>query len=315
MNEEEFEKYTCPCCLLPANVQALSFAEASLDRIGQISLRSKEYFQVLMFFALVLAVLFVTSSVHQLVVNPPIASCVLSLCSGQSGQLKTFYSQLGSTGSSEIVGLDVTLSLALLIIFTLKYLFLCFLIKQNSAHNRRSPSVAKYSIHANNLHSMSIEEIKSEIVFAYQKRNKSKIHVDNIVEVSRAQNMADHFFLVSKLIDSVKRLKIAKIKNRGSLEPLQTKIKNLRQRLLKLKDSQTLNQALVIFDREDIARGLLTNKWERLFKKYFGGQLYFSQAMEPEDVLWENFGDSEQKRLVKILFSYVAAGLIMLGRF
>lgn len=314
MERQEFDKYTCPCCLLPANVTALGFREASLARIGRISLRAKEYFQTLLFFAAVLLVLFAASSTHLLVANPPIAKCLLSLCSDQSDALKAFYSSLRSEGSFRERGLEATMALVLLIIFGMKYWFLFFLVKQSRAHARASESVSKYSIHAHNLSTTSVEGIKREIAAAYNKaRGKHALQPENIVEVSRPQNVGDHFALVSKLIDAVKKLKIAKIKRSAQQAELLAQIKSLRLSLLKLKQSKFLREALVIFDRQSLPQKLVTNKWERLFKTYFRPQLYFSRAMEPMDVIWEHFGDSERRRLLKILLSFSAAGLIILG--
>jgi hypothetical protein len=137
------------------------------------------------------------------------------------------------------------------------------------------------------------------------------------MEVSKIRNMRNHFVLMMRLINSVKQLKILTIKNKfqkEKREKIKLKIKKLRKKILGLKNSEFLYESFIIFNKDHISRNIKTHRWKRFYKKYFLNQLYITQAMEPMDVIWENFGDSEQKRLIKIIFSYIAAIIILFSK-
>ena len=321
MNEEEFEKYTCPCCFLPSNVQSLSFRNATLQNIGRVSLRMKEYFQILLFFITVFVILFLFNSVPLLIANPSIGKCVFSFCSQNLTELSGFYSSIYSNTSFAFSWIDIMLLVSLVIIFGFKYWFVVFLIQQNKEHNKMSTNVAKYSIHASNLQSSSIQEIKQEVIDSYnalqlldEKGERRKISEENIIEVSRVQNTNELYHLMIGLVAKVKQLKIMRIRTPKKLKKIENvskKIDKIKSKILSLKNSNYTREAFIIFDCESIPKQLETTKWKRFYKKYVINELFFATAVEPIDIIWENFTDSEQKRVLKILFSYLAALFIL----
>jgi hypothetical protein len=260
-----------------------------------------------------------------MVINPSISKCVFIFCSQNLDALETFYSQINTNGSFHSSGVDLMLLFALIFIFILKYWFLFFLIRQNKEHNKKSIMVSKYAIHANNLKSNSLHEIKKEIIEAYNSKKKSEkksksefISEKNIIEVSMIYNTQKMYNLMIDLIKSVKRMKIMKIKRQNKkdkIKQLTSKIDKLKKNILNLKTSKFMNEAFIIFDDQKIPQFLMSHKWERFYKKYFLNRLYFAQALEPIDIIWENFNNSEQKRVLKIFFSYLAALFILFRTF
>lgn len=323
VSPEDYDKYLCPCCSLPWNTQKISFSEATLEKIGQVSLRSKEYFQILLFFLAVLAVLFVCSSVPQFFFIPQISNCFLSFCFDEIEHLEQYYTNLKKKDELRSQSPDLILFFSILIIFVLKYWFFWFLVKQNKEYNRRSNFIKHYSVHAHNLKGETTQQIKEEVVayfnlktFKFLPGKKPKISTQSIVDISLIKDVSNIHALVLRFIHLIKRYKTDQKK--GNMRPerrkkIKEKLGSIRRKIIQIRSARYLNEAFVTFDKTTIPKQIITNKWRLLFKKYITKDLFFSWVMNPQDIIWENFSDSDLKRLFKYCLSIVISAVIVLG--
>jgi hypothetical protein len=166
----------------------------------------------------------------------------------------------------------------------------------------------------------SDEEIKSQIVDSFKNR-KFKIgkqiilNKEDIIEISKVKGVQNVYSLLVEFINTLKSSKIRKLKKKDDPEKAkksQIKLKKLRKEILDIKEAKYLNEAFITFNSTDIPKVLVSNRWSIMFKRYVTRDLFFTKAFEPSDVIWENFGNSDLVRLLKILFSYFVALLILL---
>ena len=321
---EDYEKYLCPCCNLPYNTQSISFCEASLDKIGQVSLRSKEYFQILIFFFIVLLVLFVSSSVPQFIFIPQISNCFLSFCFNEITHLGLYYNNINKLDGFKYQSPDFILFCSIIIIFALKYCFFWFLVKQNKDFNKKTNFIKHYSVHVHNLKAESEDQIKEEIIRYYQDKtfkfltnNKINLKSADIAEISLIKDVSSIHNLIFTFIKLIKQYKIDKRKgiiNDKKAQEIKQKMKDTRDKIIQVKSARYLNEAFVTFDNNHIPQTILTSKWKLLYKKYITKDIFFTKAMDPQDIIWENFCDSDWSRLLKYILSFFISSLIILGK-
>lgn len=322
MTPEEYQKSLCPCCLFPSNTQSLTFRSASLENIGKVSLRAKEYFQMIIFFFLALLILFCVNSIPHFILNESIAHCFLSFCYDDVDELQIYYTSLDNKDNFEYIGLPLLLLLSIFLIFILKYLFFFFLVRQNKVHEKSVNQIKQYSVHAHNLRGFTDEEICREIVDAHNNKKFSSnkntpLASEDIVEISKIKNVHNVHSLLVKFITELKSSKMRKLKkseNKKKKEESEIRMKKLRKKILDIKRAEYINEAFITFNGADVPERLVSNKWSMMFKRYVTRDLFFTQAYEPTDVIWENFGTSDLVRLMKIALSYFVALIILISR-
>lgn len=325
--KSETAKQVCPCCQLPLNTRRLSFCQANLANIGEVSLRSKEYFQVIIFFFLVQLILFVCSSVPQFVFVPQISKCLLSYCENEVESLGKYFEKLTTESELKYQVPDLLLCCSVLLIFLLKNLFFWFLVRQDREHNKKTGSVKHFSVHAHNLKGQTDLEIRDEVVGHFQRNAQNfkfltdgkglEISRDSFREISLIKDVSSIHGLVFRFIKEIKSYKIKKQKGqmtRAKETGIKKKMKGIRRRIIKVREAKYLHEAIITFNDAAHANQLLTGKWKTAFKKYMTKDLFFSRVLSPRDVIWENFGDSDWRRLFKSLLSFLISALIVFGR-
>lgn len=323
MTPEEFQKSLCPCCLLPSNTKSLKFSTATLENIGKASLRAKEYFQLILFFFATISVSFVLNSVPQFFFNPSISKCFLSNCYNHVDKLEEFYSQLSRKNAFKYWGVQLLMLASVLVIFVMKYLFFYFLVRQNKRESQSTNAVKHFSVHAHNLRGSSEEEIKREIVESFRNRKfktgaevSLSLETRSIVEVSKLKNVRNLYRLLVKFINVIKSTKIEVLRDQrtqNKKSESRLKLQKLKRKILEIRSSESLKEAFVTFDSNRIPGVLVSGKWSTFVKKYITRSLFFTRALEPSDVIWENFGDSDVVQLLKIVMSYTVALLVVGG--
>jgi hypothetical protein len=289
-------------------------------------LRSKEYFQVLIFFFLVLLILFVCSSVPQFLFIPELSNCFLSYCEEELDPLKEYFDNLANKDELKFQIQDVLLCFSVLLIFLFKNLFFWFLVKQNKEYNKKVNSVKHFSVHAHNLKAHTEFEIKGEIIkyfyqnnhnFKFLKQNdKVELAPKNIKEISLIKDVSNIHKLILQFIKEIKKFKIKEKKGKMTetkAKKIKLKMQGIRDKIIEIRTAKYLNEALITFDNNHIPQYLITNKWKLIFKKYITKDLFFGTVMNPEDIIWENFSASDFQRLFKYIFSYLISFVILLG--
>jgi hypothetical protein len=178
-------------------------------------------------------------------------------------------------------------------------------------------------VHAHNLTAESEEQIKNEIIQYYENKtfkifSKKKITFkpENIAEISLIKDVSSIHRLIVTFIKLIKKYKIKKKKGIMDQYKINEIKQNMNETMNKIKEIKTaryLNEAFVTFDTNDIPPSIITNKWKLLYKKYITKDVYFSKAMNPQDIIWENFSDSDWSRLLKYILSFFISLLIIIG--
>jgi hypothetical protein len=108
---------------------------------------------------------------------------------------------------------------------------------------------------------------------------------------------------------------LKKKSNSKKIEDSNIKLNKLKSKIIEIRSSDYLHEAFITFNNNAIPQTLISNKWSIFLKKYITRNLFFSKAMEPSDVIWENFGDSDLTQLFKIFLSYLVAIIIVGGKY
>lgn len=333
IEESEYQKNICLCCLQPINTKQIKLNIFSLKEIGKVSRRMKEYFKILLFLFIIFIIIFIFSSVPNYTYNPNLMNCFLKTCVNISNETskEIFFMEINS--SFNHIGIQIFLLGTLIIVFILKYIFIYHLSKQHRDDTSDKHYIKKYSLYVQNLKYEDIDKIKEEIVtnchdrdLKFIKKNPilDNIKIEDIVEVSPIYDVRDIHQLINSFAYHIKKIKILKLKNKinGNRNSLKNKekitkwkkkLKQLKDKIKTRKTKKYLNEAIVTFQNSLIPQELVTNNVKKFFLRYFSNKHIYEMALEPNDYIWSNFKDSAWMRLIKGFISYVVSLGIIAG--
>ena len=215
---EDYHEKICNCCHAPFEVKQLSYWKSSLADIGKVSPRLQEYFQILIFFMIVFIILFAFTGVTQIVYNKSIVTCMFFQCSSEDrSNIHEYYSKLGDTEDFKAFSAEIMMLISLILIFILKTLFYGYLLRQKQ-RNEGELTISHYSVHAENLKSSKIDDIKKAVVkdfkesFRIGKEKDLEMKEEDILYVSRFRNLRGMHNLIKRFMTLSKKRKILKIK-------------------------------------------------------------------------------------------------------
>jgi hypothetical protein len=269
-------------------------------------------------------VLFLCSSVPQFIFIPQISNCFLAFCFNEISHLGDYYNNLNKLDDFKYQSPDFMLFLSIIIIFALKYYFFWFLVKQNKEFNKKTNFIKHYSVHAHNLKANCEDQIKEEIIRYYEDKtfkfltnNKLTLKPQNFAQISLIKDVSSIHKLILEFIKLIKKYKINRKKgtiDENKAKEIKQKMNDTRNKIIQIKSARYLNEAFVTFDNNHIPPTIITSKWKLLYKKYITKDIFFSKAMDPQDIIWENFSDSDWSRLLKYILSFFISLLIIIGK-
>lgn len=322
----DFKKTLCPCCLLPTRNTPLNSCTPSLKAIGKISRSIKEYFQYLIFMMCVFFIVFMMSCLPHIIVNPPIVKCVLTGCSSSLEKLKEYFDTIHDGESFETNQFSIMCLATVLTLFVAKYLFFYFMYRQHKRNDAKRKTPGDYTVHAHNLKGKK----KSEIVFEIcdqlkdskvairggrQEIKLSEYYISEISSIHNISNLTDLTMGYMQMMKDEKKYRTKGEYNSKKYKNLKKKMEAKKTEIDRItktgKKTNFTGEAFVTFTSLDIPPQIINNEWKVLWKKYFSKKIYYLKAHEPSDIIWGNFGISGFNRIMRIIFSYLIAILLV----
>ena len=140
-------------------------------------------------------------------------------------------------------------------------------------------------------------------------KTKTKRQENANGEMSKMYNKKEHNW-----VDREEKETMMDKKYKEKDKKLEEELKKVIEKLTRLRTdkSKMLNEAIITFNRVELATAMVTNKWKRVTSEYLGyGATFYKEANKPMDIIWQNYHDSRFRRRFKIiLFFFIAIGMI-----